>query len=224
MANHATIEIKNPGTWQVSASAKSIFLVLTALGVLTVGAGLAQGHAHRVWANILINHFYFMCLAVGALFFIALQHITNSMWSTPFRRVVEGFTAYLPFAAVFGILLLTLGSHSLYEWTHPDVLSHDSLIASKAAYLNPKAALIRTVLAFSIWIFFAKKLVGNSLAQDISGDSSFTLNNVKWSAVFILLFSLTFSALSIDYVMSLEAHWFSTMWAVYCFADRKSVV
>jgi hypothetical protein len=92
------------------------------------------------------------------------------------------------------------------------------LLQLKSAYLNHKFALVRSAIAFVVWIFIGAKLVKNSLAQDVSGDPEFTIRNTKLSAAFIPLFGLTFSFLAYDFLMSLEPHWFSTMFAVYCFA------
>ena len=215
---HSINDIKNPGPWQIASGAKALFAVLALVGLGTAAAGMSSGQGARVWANVLMNYFYFMCLALGAVFFVALQYVTNAMWSVPLRRAAEGLSAFLPVAAIVGLLILTVGGHSLYEWTHDQVVQHDALIAAKAGYLNPKFAIIRTVVAFALWIFMAKKIVGNSLAQDVSGDVKHTLSNNAWSAAFIPFFAIGFSFLCYDYMMSLEPHWFSTMFAVYGFA------
>lgn len=211
-------DIKNPGPWQIASGAKALFAILALVGVVTVAAGFSAGQGARVWANILTNYFFYMCLAVGAVFFVALQYVTNAMWSVPLRRAAEGLSSFLPVAAIIALLILTMGGHSLYEWTHEHVVSHDALIAAKAGYLNPKFAIIRTVVVFALWILMAKKMVGNSLAQDVTGDVGFTLRNNAWSAAFIPFFAIGFSFLCYDYMMSLEPHWFSTMFAVYGFA------
>ncbi len=219
MAHHLSAEnMKNPGSWQISSRARSVLVALFILGVLAIGAGLASGQSTRVWANILSNYYYYMCIAVGGVFFLAIQYITNSMWSVPLRRTAEGLTTFLPFAAVIGLMILVLGGHTLYEWMHIEAMQHDELLASKSAYLNNKFAIFRSIFAFAVWIFIGNKLVKNSLVQDVSGDPEFTWKNIKLSAAFIPLFGLTFSFLAYDFLMSLEPHWFSTMFGVYCFA------
>ncbi len=220
MANTGThtSEMKNPGPWQIGGSTRALFAGMAVLGALCIAGGISTGQASRVWANVVSNYFLYFCIALGGAFFVALGYVAGAMWNTPVRRIAEGFTTFLPVAAVIGLIIMVFGGHSLYEWMHTDVIQNDALLASKAGYLNPKFAIGRTIGFFLVWLLLARALVRNSLAQDLTGDAAFTLKNMKLSAIFIPFFGVGFSFLSYDYIMSIEAHWFSTMFGVYCFS------
>jgi hypothetical protein len=158
-----------------------------------------------------------MSLALGGLFISAIQFLTNAMWSAPIRRLSESFTAYLPFVLV-GFIVICFGIPHLFEWSHPEVVKGDIILEHKASYLNVTFFVIRNLVAIALWFFFAKKIVGNSVAQDSNGDIAHTNRNKVLSPIFIILFAVTFSMASIDLLMSLDPHWFSTMFGVYTFA------
>jgi len=199
-----------------SAGAKSTLLVLAVIGsILTVTALLKQ--PARAWPNFLVNYFYFLALSLFGAFFVALQHITNAYWSVTVRRFAEGLMSYLPVALVLGVVLM-FGTHHLYEWTHTEVVANDHLLHLKAPYLNMKFFVVRMILFFVIWIGLGLKMRKNSLAQDVDGDHKHTLANVRTAAVFLPLFGISFSVASFDLLMSLEPHWFSTIYGIYCFA------
>jgi hypothetical protein len=134
------------------------------------------------------------------------------------RRLAEGLVSYLPIAFVLGLALLFFGRHHLYEWSNAKVVGADHLLQLKSAYLNTKFMGVRLVVFFGIWMFFTYKMRKNSLAQDSTGDTKFTLSNIRLSAIFIPLFAISFTLMSFDLIMSLEPHWYSTIFGVYCFA------
>lgn len=210
-------EIKNPGPFEVSWSTRLLLMIFLGLGVLTAAAALMSGKKDHFWSSFVINNFYFMCLGLGGLFFAGIQWATNAMWSAPVRRLSESFTAYLPFA-VITFAILAFGIHDIYHWSHPEYVKGDLLLEGKSGYLEIVFFIIRHIIAFAIWLFFAKKLIGNSIAQDTSGDVSYTLKNRKLAPIFLILFALSFTVVSFDQIMSLDPHWFSTIFGVYCFA------
>jgi hypothetical protein len=215
-AAEAHAKITNPGTYQFSGGAKAFFLALAALGVVVFGFGLVT-MPDRAWASFVHNNFYFMCLGVGGAFFAAIQWLTGAMWSAPIRRVSESFTAYLPFALLM-LVVLYFGIHHIYVWSHPEHVKGDILLEGKAGYLEPTFFIIRQVVAVGVWIFFARKMIGNSVAQDKDGNYAWTLKNRVLAPAFLALFGITFTMASFDQLMSLDPHWFSTMFGVYCFA------
>lgn len=204
------------GPLQVSSKVKTVCMALMAVGLLTFVATLFQ-NKDRAWHAYLVGYFYVFILAIGGLFFSAVQHLTKAGWSVNVRRFCEAFTAYLPVAFIGGLVLL-FGGHSLYEWMDKAKVAADELLSHKAGYLNTTFFVIRMVLFFGLWIWFQTKLVGGSLAQDKSGDDNITHKSVGWSIAFLLVFALSFSLFSVDLVMSLQPHFFSTIWGVYCFA------
>lgn len=212
----AHTEIKNPGALKDVGALNTLFFILIAVGLITFGVGLGMD-SKRAWAAYLQNHFFFMSLGVGGLFFTAIHWITGAMWSSTVRRIGEAFTAYLP-AALGSLILLFVGLKNIYIWTDHDLVSRELILNAKSGYLSPIFFMVRNVLAVLIWIFFAKKMVGNSLALDSSRDPALAAKNRGLSPVFLILFALSFTFSAWDQLMSLDPYWYSTMFGVYCFA------
>ena len=215
-SSHGT-ELKNPGKLPAVPQLNLLFIVLFALGAGAFAMAL-KTDLTRAWGSFALNYFFFMCFAVGGLFFAAIQHATNAMWSAPVRRIAEAYTSFLPFVLILFVILAVFGLHHLYEWSHPDVIAADAALRGKVGYLNGKFFIIRNVIAILLWIFFAKAIVGNSLKQDATGDFRYTKKNRVLAPLFLIVFALSFTMMSFDVLMSLDPHWFSTIYGVYCFA------
>jgi hypothetical protein len=194
----------------------TIALVMTALGIIALAYGLITDTS-RSWANILMHNFYFISLAIGAAFFFCLQYITQSGWSAMFRRVPEAIMQYLIFAGII-MLLLFFGRENLYHWAHHDALK-DPVIAHKSAYLNVPFFYIRILLIFASWALLIRYLRKLSLEEDQIGGQQHLEKIEFWSKVFIFIIALTFSIGSFDWIMSIEVHWFSTIFAFKSFAS-----
>jgi hypothetical protein len=205
------------GQYVVSSKTKMLSIIGMVIGASTLGAGLAMEH-ERIWQAFLLNLFYFTSLTLGGLFFTAVLHAAKAGWSATIRRVSESLTSFIPYSFVGAMLVVFVGGKSLYEWMNPEVVANDELLQKKAAYLNHGFFSFRTILFFAIWFVFAKLIVGNSLKQDAKADDSLTLKNLKLSIAFLICFALSYSLFSVDFVMSLNPHWFSTIFGVYCFA------
>lgn len=188
---------------------KYISFALMAIGVAAFAYGFFTD-GKRTWANYLLNNYYFLSLSVGAAFFFAIQYITQSGWSSAFKRVPEAMMAYIPFAAVF-FLLLYFGMHDLYHWTHPDAIETDKLIAHKAPYLNTPFFYIRLVVFFGLWILMTRLLRKQSLLEDKNGGMAHFEKSEFYSKVMIFIFAFTFTLASVDWIMSIDVHWFSTL-------------
>lgn len=214
--------IQNPGTFEFSPNVRTGFIVLAVIGIVTFLAGLKL-NPERAWTSFLINHFYFMSLALGGLFFASLQWVTGSMWSAPVRRLIESFTAYLP-VVLITFAILSLGVPKLYLWSHAEHVVGDMVLEGKSGYLSFGFFVIRNVLAIGIWLFFAYVMIRNSLAQDKTGDYGLTLKNRALSPIFLILFGLLFTMASFDQLMSLDPHWFSTIFGIYCFAGLFYII
>ena len=217
MANtHAGHAIKNPGSAEFAGGLKALFGVFFLIGVACFAYGLNSSPA-RAWSAYIVNHFFFMSLALGGLFFVGVSWISNAMWIAPIRRISESFTAYLPIALIT-TAILAFGVSHLYSWSHPEIVHGDVVLEGKSGYLSLPFFMIRSLAAVVIWIFFAWKMVGNSLKQDSTKDLGLSNCNRKLAAPFLVVFGLTFTISSFDQLMSLEPHWYSTMFGVYCFA------
>ena len=184
---------------------------LMGLGVIGLTYGFLTD-THRTWANLLMNNYYFLSLALGAAFFFSLQYITQSGWSAMFRRIPEALMAYIPYAAVI-MLVMFFGLHDIYHWSHPDLVANDELLAHKAPYLNIPFFMIRIVVFFAAWILLTRYLRKLSLQEDSLGGLVMFEKMEFWSKIFIFVLAVTFSMASFDWIMSIDAHWFSTIFA-----------
>jgi hypothetical protein len=190
---------------------------MIALGLIAIVYGLLSDSS-RGWANILLNNYFFLSLTIGATFFFCLQYITQSGWSAMFRRVPEAIMAYIPVAGIV-MLLLFFGVQHLYHWAHHDAVVNDALIAHKSPYLNVPFFFIRIIIIFTAWFFLARHLRKLSLEEDSLGGLNYLEKIEFWSKVFIFVIALTFSVGAFDWIMSIEVHWFSTIFAFKSFAS-----
>ncbi len=216
-AAHGVETIRNPGPWKVASSTTTLFIALAAIGLLGLVAGIFTNSTHG-WTSLLLNHFFFMSLALGGLFICAIQYATNAMWSAPIRRLAESFSAYLPVVLIGFLVIAFVGVPHLFGWAHPEVMKGDPVLEHKASYLNVTFFIVRNLVAIALWFFFKAKLVGNSVAQDKDGDIKYTNRNKVLAPMFLIVFALSFTMSAIDLLMTLDPHWFSTMFGVYLFA------
>lgn len=216
MGHSVSVEKVEPKKFVLPANLKMALLAMVGLGVLTLLAGFMVDK-ERVWHSYLVSYFFFTSLALGGLFFSAIQHAVRAGWSVNIRRIMEGMSAFLPAAAVGGLVLLASGSN-LYLWLDHDVVAGDAILQGKSAYLNLGFWAIRLLIFAGLWLLFWKKIIGYSVAQDQDGSESWTHKLVPVSIAFLLVFALSYSLFSVDLLMSLEPHWFSTIFGVYCFA------
>lgn len=140
---------------------------LMAAGVITYIIGFLN-RPEQTWANYLLNNYYFLSLAIGGSFFMALQYITQSGWSAGFKRVPEAMATYIPVAAVFFIILY-FGIHTLYHWSHTEAVEQDLLLQHKSPYLNVPFFFIRLLVYFACWILMTRYLRKLSLKEDAGG-------------------------------------------------------
>jgi hypothetical protein len=222
-------------TIELPASWKSKPLPLIAVGLIlltvsfTIGLTVAGGSGDTergmkfATHSYLANFIFLMSFSIGALFFIMVQFLTRAGWSTAIRRVAEIKMAILPYSGMLFIPIIGLvltGNHALYEWNQDPSNIHNSLIRGKIedGYLQSNYFTLRSVIyllllsGMSIWFF------NKSRAQDESGDPELSLARQKWSGPFIMVYALTVSFLAFDWVMSIDAAWFSTIFGVYVFA------
>lgn len=190
--------------------------VLAILSTLVAVAGIMIA-PERSGAGVLLGVIYVLGLALAGLLFVALQNVTGASWSVVFRRVPDAMASTLPIAAVLSLAVLAL-IPTLYEWSHADVVAADPLLATKAAWLNPTFFVIRTVVCMAVWLLFAFLVVTVPLRRAKANGGSSDVRPVGASAAFLAFFAVTFSVLSFDWIMSLEPHWFSTVYALYNFS------
>ena len=203
-------------SFQISHSLKVFLSSCVFIGFTTLLVGFVFFDQARVWHSFLVSSLFVLLLSLGGLFFTAIQHVSSAGWSVNIRRFMEAFTGYLPIGC-FCVFLLLFSGHSLYEWFDSEVVAQDSLLVHKSSYLNKTFFLIRTIVFSAIWIGFSKVLVNLSLKQDKTGSTTATTKMVRVSIAFLIFFALSLTFFSVDTVMSLEPHWFSTVFGVYIF-------
>ena len=206
-----------PVPFTAPASIRKVALGLCGVGALLfVYALIAE--PWRAWSGGLLAAYYSISVAIGAGVVVALMHVTKAGWGVVVRRVPEAMTAWLPYGLLALLLVTGFGMHSLYEWSHPDLVAEDELLQHKSALLNVPFFFARMVLILGAWTLLTRKLRRESIAQDTDGDEKHTSANLRWSAIFLVVFGLTMTLGALDWLMSLEPHWFSTMFGVYQFA------
>ena len=193
----------------VSRSIVRLLLIVSVIGLITMIFGLFLA-PERIWPNYLIAFYYLTGLGLGAGMFVAVQYVANAGWSVALRRIPEAITATLPFAGI-GAVILIFGIHTLYEWSHQSVVVEDTILQNKVSWLNEPFFIARTIGYFLIWIIFSRIIVKNSVRQDEDGDVRFTRRNVRYSVLFIITGVYTFCLASVDWLMSLQPHWYSTV-------------
>jgi hypothetical protein len=187
------------------------------LAGIVVSALLGARDPGQFYFSWLVAFLFWLSIALGALFFVLTHFVTKASWSVVLRRQAENVMGTLP---VFALLFvpIVLGMHDLYHWTHADAVAHDPLLAGKSAYLNTGFFLARAAACLAVWALLASWFARRSVDQDRTGDVPTTLGLIRYSAPALFAFALTVTVASIDWMMSLDPHWYSTMFGVYYFA------
>ncbi len=198
---------------------KRLAVALIGIGVVGSVAGLALNLSHFM-LSYLVAAMVVGGISVTALFFVMIQFLSRAGWSVLIRRVPEFLSALTPLMLVvfLPLLLDVWGLHTIFEWTHKEVVAQDHILQSKSPYLNEVFFTIRTLIYVLAWFWMYRVIIGNSLRQDETPDPAPTLVNFKRSAPFVVLYGLTLTFAAFDYLMSLQPHWYSTIFGVYYFA------
>jgi len=168
----------------------------------------------RIWANLLLNNLLFLGIALGGAFFLAAHRIAWSGWHTALQRIPESLTAFLPVAFLL-MAMLFFGMEDLYHWSRKEV--HDPVLESKSAWLNIPFFFIRMVIYFAGWILLTRAMRKNTHALMDSADLKFHKRRRIFAAIFLVFFAITVSTSSWDWIMSIDAHWYSTIFGWYVF-------
>ncbi len=214
--------------FKIANKAKTVTLALIVIGAVFMGVGIAMnaGHGHHFTTRLLVaslsNVFFYFSIGLGALFFLALQYATETGWYASVKRVIEGVAGFLPYGIGLLVLLLAVvsamdGAH-IYTWMDADVVAHDKLIQGKQAYLNLPFFWIRTVAYLAIYFIFWRGFRKRSIEEDRIGGTDLHFKNYKKGALFLVFFAVFSSTSSWDWIMSIDVHWFSTLFGWYTFA------
>jgi len=216
--------------FKISSKAKLLTLSLMIVGGIStiIGCIIEMGNhegahfAQRFLANALVDSFFFFAIGLGALFFLALQYATETGWYASVKRVIEAVTGFMPYGV--GLIIVTLlaitfmdGAH-IYVWMDPNVVEHDSIIEGKSMFLNKGFFWIRTLVYLAVYVIFWWGFRKRSLEEDRVGGTDIHFKNYKKGATFLVLFAVFSSTSAWDWLMSIDVHWFSTLFGWYVFA------
>ena len=231
----------------ISRKTNNRFFLMIAVGVVLLIAGIifmaagggGEHHAEgleaatehepvswtkRLLVNLWMNNVYFTGIALIGTFFVAVQYVAYAGWSVLIKRIPEALSYYLPVGGIVMLLVFLFGSHDIFHWTHDYLYDindprYDPIIAGKSGYLNTVFFLIRMVVYFALWIFFFMWLRRESVNEDLYGGTGYYHKSIRISAMFLVVFGITSSTSAWDWVLSIDTHWFSTMFGWYVFAS-----
>lgn len=186
----------------------------------------------RVYNNLWINNVYFTGLAIIGLFFVAIQYAAQAGWSSGLKRIPLAMAHWLPIAGVLMLVSWFIVNHDIFHWTHASLYvpveeGGDKIIQGKAAFWYwpleigtfPIFYVLRMVIFFALWYMFFLWIKREMLAEDLDGDIKHWYKARKYSAIFLIIFAVSSSISAWDWIMSVDPHWFSTMFGWYVFAS-----
>ena len=164
--------------------------------------------------SYLVSFVFWMTIALGGMFFVLTSYVMNATWSIVLRRIAENLMKTIPFMFILFLPIL-FGAEYIYHWMDPHYVEHDKLLQWKEPFLNQSFFIIRSICYFIIWIFISHKLYHYSINLK---DGKDIVKLRKISAASILVFALSVSFAGFDWLMTLDPHWYSTMFGVYIFS------
>lgn len=207
-----------------SAKERKFCITFMAVGLIlfAVGALLHLDTPQRIWTALLYNNFFFLLLGIAATFFLSAETLGYGGWVILVKRVSEAVNMYVPIGALLMVPILIFGLPSIYEWVNPDLYNPDSphfdeLLAGKQAYLNVPFFYTRVAIYLLGWSLFAYLHRKNSIQMDQSLDLKAYYRSKTISAVHLLFFGVTSSMSAWDILMSIQPHWYSTLFGWYTF-------
>lgn len=220
MSAPSTVEITREDVVLGAAGGRA-FRVAAILGVLALGGAAVLAPASgwdRFYASYLTSFLFFLSLALGALVFVLIQHVTRAGWSVVVRRFAEAFAPnlFLPMALL--VLPVFAGLHHLYPWTDQASVAADPALHAKALWLNETFFYVRAVIYFAVWTILSVWFHRRSVEQDTIGTIAPTRAMEAAATTGLVLFAFSVTFFAFDFVMSLTPHWYSTIFGVYFFA------
>ncbi|MFD1551529.1 quinol:cytochrome C oxidoreductase [Putridiphycobacter roseus] len=224
--------------FQISGKAKKSIITAAVVGLILFLVGVFTNNEpeylkSRVISNFLIDSLFFLFISLGALFFLALQYATETGWSVAIKRVLEGVSSYviigaITVCAVFAYLSFTDGGYTVndhghhvghvYEWMDHHMVENDAILQGKSGFLNKTFFWGATIVYFAIYLLFYRGFRKRSLQEDLEGGTKLHFKNFAKAALFLVLFGYTSSTFTWHWIMSIDAHWFSTLYGWYVFS------
>ena len=223
-SHHGSAALRASSLWlPPEHSWRRLPLIGLALAVVGLGGALALGLSgsdeahHQLWNSWLVGALFVLSIALGGLFFVLVHHATQAGWSVVVRRLAENIMATLPFLALLFVPLV-LARHDLFHHWLGAEAANDPLLKHKAPYLNETFFVIRVVVYFAVWSALALWFGRQSRLQDATGDHELTRRMRRASPPGLLLFAVTVTFFAFDWLMSLDPHWYSTIFGLYFFS------
>jgi hypothetical protein len=219
------------------AALQSSELVASVQQHAAASEGHAPGHVEtpgwkkRLFSSLWMNNVFFAGMGIIGLFFVAIQYAAQAGWSVGVKRIGIAMGNWIPIAGVLMLILWFVTHHDIFHWTHASLYQEgkdfDPIIDNKAPFFFwplaggtfPIFFIFRMVLFFGVWYWFFIMIRKNMVAEDLQATTSFWKKNVVLSTVFLIFFGVSSSIAAWDWVMSIDTHWFSTMFGWYVFAS-----
>ncbi len=229
-------------SFELPGSYKKWTIGLISVGVIALLYGFIAYHpfthpvhgqhndSTRFWAVLLQNCVYFLLIVNAAMFFIGVTTLAMGGWQVALRRVPEAISSVVPVLGIIAFLILMAivwgGHDDIYQWVNKDTVAADKIIKGKSGFLNPVFFSIFSALTIFLWSFLGYKMRSISLESDKAGPMDYETGNkwvkknILWAALFIVFFGLSVgSTIPWLWLMSIDTHWYSTMFSWYTFAS-----
>lgn len=204
--------------FEFSNKAKRFSMILMLLGIIGMVIGFTTNNEKHTWANILLGSYYTFGVSIAGMFFLAAHTIGMGGWIVTLRRVSEAIGSYIPIGG--GLLLIFVilgyaGSHHVYEWTG----GHDLHVHAKDQFFAAPFVFIRIIFFIGCLSFFGWQIRKISIQDDLNPDANNYERAKTWAALYLVIFAISSSTMSWDFVMSIDVHWYSTLFGWYNFAS-----
>jgi len=224
-------------TFTAPKNFNTVALTLMAIGVLSItglwvtsGSSTDPHEQARFWASLLQNSVYFLLVVNAAMFFMCITTLAWGGWQMSFRRVPEAISAVVPVIGVICaaiLLAIVFGdNHTIYHWTDAEHVKHDAILSHKKGFLNKTFFAVVTILTVLLWSVLGWKMrqlsrsIDNEPLATMEERKKYIFTNTVWAALYLVVFALTvMSSLPWLWLMSIDAHWYSTMYSWYTFAS-----
>lgn len=228
MATRDQFEIPKRYT-NISFALMAVGIVSVILLYISYGTRSDAHESARFWGSLLQNSVYFLLITNAVMFFICATTLAWGGWQLAFRRVSEAISTCVPVMGVIAFLIMMVlvfgPNHTIYHWSDPEVVKHDDILLHKSGFLNRGFFTVWTIITIVGWSLLGRKVRQLSRQTDagpmpVEEGKRYIWTNTVWAAIFIVLFALTvLSSIPWLWLMSIDSHWYSTMYSWYTFAS-----
>lgn len=202
-------------TFRFSRNHKIIFTLFILTGIAALIYGIIYYSPEKIWSTILLNNINLLTIALGGVFFISVHIMSQAGWHTTIQRIPEAIGSVVPVAAI--LMLITLfGITHIFHWIHE--IHTDPVIQAKKAFLNVPFFIARLIIYLAIWLGFSHILRKLSVKNDSDNSLKYFNKSRVIASLFIVFFAISIVIFSWDWLMSVEAHWYSTLFGWYVLA------